>query len=242
MNQIYHPGLMPTLRTPGKGVFQDNAYAYFQDFAVGGATAIKSTDSSAWGIFADTADMGEWLVSAVSPGLRPAIQDDQASGVVKMTTGSTNGQEICCQMNGETLYLAAGKRTVIEYRVQFDLLTVKALIGVSINATDPTGTTPSDIVAIAFSGDQDIETLVRTGSTGAVADSGTDAVINTWTVLTIEYTGENRVNFYKDGVRIASITSNVPNGVYMAPVFAIEPTNSAAISALWDYVGFVSDR
>lgn len=223
---------LPPVNKPGQPV--DVPVVFWDDFVTG-----CTEDGHK---FSTTADKGDWLVSVDAGGTNPIIIDDGDGGVLQTVSDGDSGDRTNCQLNGESFYIQSGRRCEFRCRCKFTNVTQDALIGLSVATTDAHATASSDYIAFTLSGDADIQYSVVTGSSGHDhTDTGADIVAATWVLLSFEYDGNGRVNFYVDGNKKASTTSNIPEGKYLSPIFVLE-SNGATETMDIDYILVINQR
>ena len=115
-------------------------------------------------------------------------------------------------------------------------------VGLAITDTTPlAGMTD----AIGFRCDDstgDIDYLAEKDSSETTADSTKDLADATFVTLRFEVIGNTRVNYYVDGNRVASITTNIPDDEALTPTIEIRNDGAAANTMTVDYVYVMQER
>ena len=235
--QVFGPTYLPGAGTLAPVVF-------WEDFLVGytGVDAALANESDPTGIFSATADRGEWLYTADAGGTDPVVQDDADGGWVLMKSDGDSGDQCTIQLNGESFFLTKGRRLYYQARLKVDVVTQDALWGLSVNTTDPLGTTPSDYVAFELDGDADLEFVADTGSAGtAQTDTGSNVAADTFAVYTFEWDGKDQIRAYVDGVKVHTTKTTIPTDKYLSPFFTCQSAG-AELTMTIDYVLVVNER
>lgn len=228
-----------------------NLVTYFDDFLEGGycPDAALASESDPAAKFSEVADRGVWLVTRdAAPTI--AISDAEPGGVVAITTGASANDFVSLQMNGEAWTVNANKNIYFEARVKLaDADDTQWFVGLA--STDVTGSTLGPILdgtndSIGFRQNADtgvdIDCLTEDDTTETETDSGVDVADDTYVRLAFRVIGTERVDFYVNGDKVASHSTNLPDaGAGLTATIEVHsPTASSAMEV--DYVLIQQDR
>jgi hypothetical protein len=231
------PNITPGSVLPGNMV---GDYVFFDDFFAASLTAggefVQDADTAAWKV---TDDVNSTY----------AVSDAERGGVLLVTTGANANDFSSAQMTGSGLFVVtAGKDIYWEMRVKFgDADDTRWILGLATE--DVTGTTLGPILDSVGSEnshigfiqngdtDSDIEYTVQNGGTQTTGDTGIDVADDTYVKLAFWVHGTTSVDFYVNGVRKATVTTNIPNGDDLTPSMEIHsPTASSTMEVDYIYV------
>lgn len=224
---------------------------YFDDFTQGGyvADAALSSESDPAAKFSEVANAGEWLVTRdVAPAI--VIADADAGGWLSITTGSNANDFVSLQLNGESFATNPNRLMIYEAKIKIDDTDdTKWFAGLA--STDVTGTTLGPILdgvndSIGFRGltgtDVNIHYVCEDDTTETTADSTKDLADDTAVTLQFVVEGTERVLFYVDGSRVATVTTNIPDsGAGLTPSLEVSST-TASSNLKVDYIRVLASR
>jgi len=209
---------------PGQAVQQD--YEFFDDFLAGGY------GTSSGHKFASTADVSEWLYTALTGTPTFIIKDAARGGILAAATGAaTDNHGFECQLNGECFAITADKD------IYFEMRWASRNSVTAIDWVCGLGTTETSFMAnlsanfIGFTSGSSASAAVLDGGaaniiarcmedqsawtgTGSNLDTGSDLVAGTMVTMAfwVQMNGSNaRVRFYVDGNQKHETTTNVPD-------------------------------
>ena len=197
--------------------------------------------------YATTAHAGAWLNSTDNSGtVRTVVAND--FGVVRLLPGTSANDYVSIQFNSSPFSLAVGRRIILQARIRTnDADDIKFFFGLATIASGTSATAGPVLDGVTNSigfrnvagnttaflcvtEDDTTETTSTPSENGTLAD-------DTWRTLTIEIDGTSRVNFYIDGKKVASHTTNLPDaGDALSLTFEVgSPTGTTATYLDWDY-------
>lgn len=230
----------------GPATLTDNAVVFWEDFLNVGIGTTTGAD------FASTADVAPWLFTLTNSA-SPALVDDVNGGVIRLGVTGTNNDKVNLQMNGSGFTTQTGKRLLFETRVRTSAIAGTVMMaGLAVKnsttlATNTTfATTPTDFVGFKVSATSGALICVCKGaSTESTATPSNSAALanDTWTRLAFEIVSTDRVNYFVDGVKVASLTSTIPlTSVGLTPGIEGKAQASTAFNLDIDYVKVVTER
>jgi hypothetical protein len=168
--------------------------------------------------------LGNWTCTAVESGTGSStviVQDDVVGGAVRLDAAADEDDGLNCQQDGLSYYMASadrlyfGCRWAISEKTQSD-----AFVGLAIDDTAILASNPDDMIGfITHDGDANLDYIVRESTNGTATDTGQDLVNDTWVVTEFFYDGSS-VYIFVDGSAIATVTSNIPDDVFLKPTLA----------------------
>jgi len=224
-----------------------NRFVYFDDFIEGG---YNPEDSS--GKFSETAGDSPWLVLKVDAATDNneviAISDTAVGGVLTLTTTNADNDGLSLQLEGNSFAVTANKN--ITYECRFRVTNVEECDWfVGLATTDVTGTTPvlagvNDSIGFRCPDSTgDIDYVVEDDTSETTADSTKDLANATFVVVRFEVKGTTSVQFWIDGVAIATVTTNLPDtDAMLTPTLEIRNDGAAANTIEIDYLLVAQDR
>lgn len=238
---------------PGEFVQKD--YEFFDDFLAGGYGTTTGHK------FASTANVAEWLYTALTGTPTFIISDSERGGVVAAATGAaTDNHGLEAQLNGEGFALTADKDIFFEIRFKsqnavasFDwmcgLATTETsilaglannLIGFSAGATatsSPLDSAAANIIARCIT---DSGGAGWTTTSHDSLDTGSDLTADTFVTLSfyVKMDGSTpTIYFYVNGVLKHTATANYPPiGEFMTLSFACQNNGSVQAIMEIDYI------
>lgn len=237
---------------PGNLISGD--YAYFDDFVAGGYGTTTGHK------FASTANVAEWLYTALTGTPTFIISDDEPGGVLAAATGAaTDNHGLEAQLNGEAFEVNATKDLYFEVRVksQNSVTAIDWLIGFATTETSMLAAPAANFIgftsgtaggAVLDGGAADIiarsvdDQTAWTG-TQSSADTGANLVADTFVTLACWVKRNERAIFYVDGVEKYNTTTNIPDAGD-ALTFAFACQNNGATQAIleFDYIYVAAER
>jgi len=227
----------------------DEVHVFFDDFTNTGDQA-STTIVGGWESYIDT-------------GCSAVVTDDAANGIMKLTCDATgNDEEVAIQLGSDHAPFAvistAGSQKALWYetRVAFTATTnQQAYIGLadggvpgdSLLADAGTGINDKDFIGFRLlEADSDgLDAVYRTTSTEVVHQDAAQVVVaSTYYKIGFKYMMDSdrnwRLHYYVDGVEqssgVLATATSVPDGVYMAPLFAIKQHEAAEKAMNIDWV------
>ena len=240
--------------------------SYFQDFidTFYSLDLALVSESDPSGVFSETADRAQYLVTVVDAGV------DGAEVVGTPWDGATNasaqggwgvfttndegaGDLVCCQMNGESWLLGASLPLYFECKFAVeDITAAEVFIGLADTGTDlyNAGAGVNNHVGFMLDGDGNLDFSMDSGGTQAKVDTLVDFVDGS--IATLEtanvvhragfyWDGVDRIHIYVDGVLVYTKVDNgttilVPDDTCLSIGWQIE-TDGATAETMWlDYV------
>ena len=223
-----------------------NRFVYFDDFIEGG---YNPEDSS--GKFSETAGDSPWLVLKVDAATDNneviAISDTAVGGVLTLTTTNADNDGLSLQLEGNSFAVTANKNITYECRFRItDVSTADWFVGLA--KTDVTGNSPILLgvdESIGFrcpDSTGDIDYVVENGGSETTADSTKDLANATFVVVRFEVIGTTSVQFWIDGVAIATVTTNLPEDDMLTPTLEIRNDGTGENTIEIDYILVAQDR
>lgn len=181
-----------------------NLEAAMARFAYGGF------DHFAPGKLASTTAYPGFDVTQITAGT--LVMADRVGGWLQIGGGGGDGQGIQMQSDGEAFKCAATKDIWFEASIQIpDGDDNDWFLGLAITDTNIFSTDPTDIIAFrGDDGDANIDFQVRSGGTGAQADTGTDMGDATAVRLGFHVNGVTNVTPFINNVAQTAVTTNIP--------------------------------
>lgn len=195
-----HVGRDGFCRTPGiHAAMARKCFGYFEHFA---PSLITST--TAYPGFSVTA------ITATSSGT--LVMADAVGGILQLTGGTHDGAGIQMQTDGEMYLPAANEFIFYEADIQLaDADDIDWFVGLANTDTNVFSTDPTDLIAFrGDDGDANLDFQVRSGGTGAQADTGTDMANATAKRVGFLVNGTTSVTPFINGVAQTAVTSNIP--------------------------------
>jgi hypothetical protein len=220
---------------------------FFEDF-IGSYFAKDdelTNESDPCGQFSEVANRGAWLVTQETKGEIECVvpQDDADGGWIKVISDTDDGDQVCCQLNGEPFKLEAGRQMSFECRLDFASVADHAMVGLAVNTTDPITTAPSDYIAFSIDGDADLLFVADTGSAGTTpVDTGEDVAEGTFVTVGFEWDAVGQLVVYVDGSVITSTTTTIPEDKFLSPFIAVESNGTTAGEVIVDYISITNER
>lgn len=222
-------------------------YVFFEDFIKGGYGTTTGP------MFASTANVAEWLYTALSGTPTFIVSDAERGGVLTCDAGATTDNHGGgAQLNGESFAVVAGKDIYWEMRskIRAEVNEVDWVIGLCDTDTSilagcanalvfrsgavdsvPLDAATADIIASA--GDDMGGSW--TDSKISEVDTGINLVADTFNVfaihLVVDAEGNKRAKFFVDGAEVLNTTSNIPDvDTFLTPTFTWQNTASMGAS------------
>jgi hypothetical protein len=169
-----------------------------------------------------------------------------SNGIVNINAGAaTANQGVNWQLNAPVIQLHATRPTILEARVRFTGLTnlrVQALFGMfAISTALIASGAVANVKGLGFAGVTTTGVLAaRTYDASAGSGTGLTVANSTWYRLGIVATTA-LAEFFVDGVRVSSITSQIPTDP-LAPAFVCQANGTDTPVMQVDYVAFSEPR
>lgn len=243
----------------GEG-FANRGVEFHDHFVTAGYTRdlALANESDPGSKFSEVADAGDWLVTVVDGGgdngETITVADDQHGGILKILTNDASADGMNCQLNGESFKAAAGRKINFESRFAVgDADKVAVFLGLAITdttvlagCTDYVGFVLVDGTASTLlkyaNGKDATGGAVGAESGGATyASTGTTLADDTFVTIGFQINGVTDIRYFVNGVRVAVITSNIPDNEVLTPTMAIITKNAAAEYMYVDYFSVVAD-
>ena len=145
------------------------------------------------------------------------VTAQEEGGALTLTVAGADNDLIQMQ-SSEAFFVDADSVLIAEARVKMvDVLQQDVLFGLSITDTSIGAGVPTDLIGLGLEdGSANLVYICSKDSGGSYTDTGDDAVAATYVRLGFKVTREERVDFYVDGVKTASVTTGLPNDEQLA--------------------------
>lgn len=229
-------------------------YAFFDDFLAGGYGTTTGHK------FASTANVAEWLYTALTGTPTFIISDAERGGVLAAATGAaTDNHGLEAQLNGEAFSVNATKDMYFEarFKSQNSVTAFDWLMGWSTTETSMLAAPSANFIGFS-SGvaggavlDGGVANIIarsvddQTAWTGTQSslDTGADLVADTFTTIACWVKGSERIIFYVDGVEKYNTTTNIPDaGDALTFAFAVQNNGSTQGIMEIDYIYVSQER
>lgn len=188
-----------------------------------------------------TTSLSGYTVTNVNGTLVPT---GAAGGGIVLTCNGADNDGIQLQ-TAEFASLTGTGRAVAECKVQLvDADQSDFFYGFSITDTTILAGAPTDYIGLLVAdGSANLGYIVSKDSAGAFVDTGTDLVDATDIRLGMYIQGDEFVEFYVNGAKVATVTSGIPNDEVLAASLAHLAGAGAANNATvkWNYWAFWND-
>ena len=197
------------------------AYDYFEHFS---PSRIIST----------TAYAGQTVTQTATGTL---VMQDDAGGWLGYL-GGADGNGVQTQSDGEAFLPAANKDIYFETSIKAeDGDDLDWFIGLAMTDADILNTDPNDLIAFrGADGSANITFQVRSGGTGAAADTGYDFGDGTAVTLGFHVRGITSVVPYVNGVALTAVTANIPTNEMSVSVAMYNGATAATQTMSVDYI------
>jgi hypothetical protein len=261
--KFYDPSVTSPVLGPDATTLLSHA-TYFDDFFEGGWVkdlALSSESEPSGGKFSNHAESAAWNVSfhsgtdGVSTDEVIQIANSADNGILEINTDADDDDVMSMQLNGEGFKLSAGRTIVYETRISVDDAdTIDLFMGLGIDDVLPItaisdymgfGIVDGDASLQAVSGKDSTGEAIVTGNGTTLTDTGIDFEDGTATtkflVLRMVATG-SKVQYFSDGVLVATHTTSIPDDEHMTPTLSIRNGSSAVSKVFIDYIFCTQNR
>jgi|SRR5688572_5181078 len=182
----------------------------------------------------------QWVETVVGTDTTGVI--DGAGGILSIANDTNDNDHVYAQWVAEICAFVAGKQSWFATRFQIDVATESDLfIGLYVTDTDPIGAITDGVYLHKADGSTTLNLVVVNGST-ATTTAITTVAADTWYVVGLHYNGSDKIDIYLNDDRVASsVTTNLPPDD-LKPSFAVQNGDAAAVTALIDYIFWVTER
>lgn len=189
------------------------------------------------GIALDTTN--DWTVVKDS-GATVAIVADTVGGELAITSTATTDNDGGSIQGNEIFAVAADKNIWFETRVKCnDADQTDLCFGLTVNfAANPEAmlAAADRIVFQVDDGDASILCKTEASGTETSTDSGVDLTDSVYVVLAIQVIGTGEVNFFIDGKRVATHTTNIPTTELTIAAMSLSGSASGTRATTLDYI------
>jgi len=222
-------GYEGAFRTPfAPAAFCRGSWSFFDDFILQDATT--------------TALAGYTVsqINATSDGT--LVVTDGDGGLLAVTGGSHDGAGINCQSLTACAALpAANYHMWFEARMKVtDADDLDWFLGLAVNDANVFSTDPTELVAFrGDDGDANIDFQVRSGGTGAQADTGVDLSDNAWTRLGFHVNGTTSVTPYINDTAYTAVTANIPTAAMKLTFGVLNGATTTTNALILDWIRII---
>lgn len=191
---------------------------------------------------------GDWTITTIEAGASSATEalaTDQPNGVLIITNDSNDDDSDFLQLLPADAHFkfTAGKRLLFKGRFKLSEATQADFIA----GLYPTDTTPlaldDGIYFKSDDGDALLDVYVGKNNTYSSLAGVATLVSGEWVVLEAYYDGTDSIQFFVNGVRVASLpTTNAPDDVSLRPSFGYQNGSAGAKALSIDYIKVQQER
>ena len=185
--------------------------------ALAGAKRVQALeDFSGYGYATDFVEhvpagtaLSGWVVTAVNTST--VASADEVGGAITILSDTAENDGLQAQQS-EIYKPTAGTDIVFSTKVKLlDVLASDLFVGLAKTDTTILASNPDAMCGfILADGAADLKYIVRDAGVGAAADTGVNLVNNTYVVLGMKVYGTTKVEFFVDGEKVATVTTNIP--------------------------------
>lgn len=194
----------------------------------------------------------QWIITTTEAGAGAATEAVASAdgGVLVITNDDADNDADFFQWSGtdastaiETFKFAAGKKLWFKARLKISDATQSDFV-MGLQITDTTPLAVSDgVYFMKDDGDANLDCYVTKDGTSTTSTAASTLTSDTYAILAFYYNGVDAVEFYKDGVEIASLaTTNLPDDEELTISFGIQNGEAAAKILSIDYIYCAKER
>ncbi len=194
----------------------------------------------------------QWIITTTEAGAGSATEavGNEDGGVLVITNDAADNDNDFFQWSGtdasgavESFKFASGKKLWFKARLKIsDATQSDFVIGLQITDTSPLAVTDG-VYLMKDDGDANLDCYVTKDSTSTTSVAASTLSDDTYAVLGFYYNGVDAVEFYKDGVEIASLaTTNLPDDEELTISFGIQNGEAVAKVLSLDYILVAKER
>lgn len=194
----------------------------------------------------------QWVITTTEAGAGSATEavGNEDGGVLVITNDAADNDADFFQWSGtdasgavESFKFVAGKKLWMKTRLKISDATQSDFVfGLQITDTSPLAVSDG-VYFMKDDGDANLDCYVTKDSTSTTSLAASTLSDNTYCVLAFYYNGVDAVEFYKDGVEIASLAvTNLPDDEELTISFGIQNGEAVAKVLSVDYIYVAKER
>lgn len=187
----------------------------------------------------------DWTITTTEAGTGTASEaiQDEDGGVLKLTNDDADDDNDFIQWPSETFLIKSGKKAFFEARWKVsDADATDVVMGLQITDTSPLDVTDG-IFFQSDDGDADLDAHVEKDNTATSSTGVSTLSDDTYVVTSWYYNGDDEVQFFVDGAKVASLgTTNLPNDEELTVSFGVQNGAAAAKSMSVDWIWACKQR
>jgi len=224
-------------------VKRDGARAWYADLNVGEEPdlCIYSNDF----LVAQDYAAADWVITTTEAGTgnaTEALAADERCGALVITNDDANDDVDSLQSTEEAWSLTAGKQLWMNMRLKvLDPANADMLVGLAITDTTPRDATDK-IGFMLAAGSAALSCVSTKDSTSTTSSSIATLVADTYVKLAFHYDGVSKVEWFVNGAKVATHSSNLPDNENLAITLNIQNGAAAANALTVDNIYIAQER
>jgi len=196
-------------------------------------------------LLAQDYDANDWVITTTEAGAgnaSEALAADEACGALVITNDDANDDVDSLQMTEENWRLASGKQMWMNMRIKVaDADEADMFIGLAITDTTPRDATDK-IGFLLADGSAALSCVSTKDSSSTTTSSIVTLADATYVKLALHWDGASKVEWFVNGAKVATHSSNIPNDENLCVTLNIQNGAAAANSLTVDYIYVAQER
>lgn len=196
-------------------------------------------------LLAQDYDANDWVITTTEAGAgnaSEALAADEACGALVITNDDADNDVDSLQMTEENWRLASGKQMWMNMRIKVaDADEADMFIGLAITDTTPRDATDK-IGFLLADGSAALSCVSTKDSSSTTTSSIVTLADATYVKLALHWDGASKVEWFVDGAKVATHSSNIPNDENLCVTLNIQNGAAAANSLTVDYIYVAQER